>query len=63
MNIYDAEKRCEELNKQILSINKEYDFGGWAKCCGQGKVQPLRDELDKLLLALIKAKEMTKVEI
>ena len=63
MIIVEAEKRCEELNEQILIIEKEYDFGGWAKHCGQVKIKPLREELYKLRSAIIKAKETTEIEV
>jgi len=63
VTIIEAEKRCEELNKQILTIKKEYDFDGWAKHCGQIKIKPLTEELCKLLTAVIKAKEITEIEI
>jgi len=63
MNITEAEKRCEELIGQISAIKKEYDFGGWAKHCGQIKTKPLIEELNNLLLAIIKAKGTTQIEI
>ena len=63
MTIAKAEKRCEELSKQILAIRKEYDFGGYAKYCGEQKTKSLEEELDKLLSAIIKAKETTEIEI
>ena len=63
MTITEAEKRCKELNEQVSFITKEYDFGGWAKHCGQVKRKPLMEELYKLELAIIKAKEITEIEI
>jgi len=63
MTITEAEKRCEELDKQISAIKKEYDFDGWAKHCGRIETKPLKEELYKLLTAVIKAKETTEIEI
>ena len=62
MKIVEAEKRCEELTEQMIAIRKEYDFGGYAKYCGEKKIDPLRKERDKLLLAIMKAKEMFEID-
>jgi len=63
MTIVEAEKRCEELNKQIFDIRQEYDFGSYARYCGDIKMKPLNEELYKLVVAIGKAKETTKIGI
>ena len=63
MTIVEAEKRCKELNEQIFDIRQEYDFGSYARYCGDIKNKPLQEELCKLILAIVKAKATTEIEI
>ena len=63
MTIIEAEKRCEELNERISTIRKDCDFDSWTRYNGRIEIKPLKEELDKLLTAVIKAKETIKIEI
>ena len=63
MNITEAEERCTELSKKIRAIEKEYNFDSYSRFRGKAHTKHLKDELDILLTALIKAKQDTEIDL
>lgn len=62
MTITEAKRRCEKLTEQIADIQSEYNFEGYARYVGKGKIKSLKNELNKLLTAIAKAENETEIK-
>ena len=62
MTITEARKRCDELQRQIEVIQKEYLMAeGYAKYMGEQKIKPIYDEWNKLMTLITKAENETDI--
>ncbi|HDY89239.1 MAG TPA: hypothetical protein ENH82_14125 [bacterium] len=62
MTIAEAEKKCDELQKQIKIIKEEYLMSeGYAKYMGEQEIKPVYDEWNKLMSLINKTKNETKL--
>lgn len=63
MTIAEAEKKCDELRKQIKAIREKYFMGeGLAKYTKESEIKPLNDEWDELITLIDKTKNETNLK-
>ena len=67
MTITEAQKELDELHKQIDTIHDKHStYAGicsYGYYCYQNETKLLRERVSKLVLAIIKAKDTTKIGI
>lgn len=63
MTIIEAEKEFEKLQAEIAANRKDNDWDSYTRYCGRQERKPLQERADKLISAIIKAKEITEVEV
>ena len=61
MTITEAKKKCDELRKKIEAAYGPYQREGFDRYMVNKEMKPVREELDKLMTAIHKAENETKI--